>query len=58
MRIMGTADNGRRGGGRMTPAGEDYLMRIYVLSGEGREPVRIKELSEDLRVSPSSASRT
>ena len=57
MRFTGTADNGRRGGGRMTPAGEDYLMRIYVLSGEGCEPVRIKELSEDLSVSPSSASR-
>ncbi len=56
MKIAG--GNGRsREGGRMTPAGEDYLMRIYVLSGEGREPVRIKELSDDLGVSPSSASR-
>ncbi len=53
----GTGNARKREAGRMTPAGEDYLMRIYVLSGEGKEPVRIKELSDDLGVSPSSASR-
>ena len=53
----GTGSARKRDAGRMTPAGEDYLMRIYVLSGEGKEPVRIKELSDDLGVSPSSASR-
>lgn len=39
----------------MTPAAEDYLEMICRLSVKG--PVRIKELSECLHVSPSSASR-
>ena len=39
----------------MTPAAEDYLEMICRLSAKG--PVRIKELSECLHVSPSSASR-
>lgn len=53
--------------GALTPAAEDYLEMICRLSGvvseeQGREspvtrPVRIGELAEKLRVSPSSASR-
>lgn len=39
----------------LTPAAEDYLEMICRLSSKG--PVRIKELSECLHVSPSSASR-
>ena len=39
----------------MTPAAEDYLEMICRLSEKG--PVRIRELSECLHVSPSSASR-
>ena len=41
----------------LTPAGEDYLMKIYELSDRGRDPVRIRDLSQALAVSPSSASR-
>ena len=44
-------------GADLTPAGEDYLMKIHELSDGGREPVRIRDLSVALRVSPSSASR-
>ena len=43
--------------GRMTPAGENYLMMIHELSGGGKEPVRIRDLSSALGVTPSSASR-
>lgn len=43
--------------GRMTPAGENYLMKIHELSGGGAEPVRIRDLSSSLGVTPSSASR-
>ena len=42
---------------RLTPAGEDYLMKIHELSDGGKEPVRIRDLSVALNVSPSSASR-
>ncbi len=45
------------GGADLTPAGEDYLMKIHELSDGGRDPVRIRDLSVALRVSPSSASR-
>ena len=44
-------------GERLTPAGEDYLMKIHELSDGGKEPVRIRDLSVALKVSPSSASR-
>lgn len=43
--------------GRMTPAGENYLMKIHELSDGGRDPVRIRDLSLSLGVTPSSASR-
>lgn len=43
--------------GSLTPAAEDYLEMIYRLSEESKRPVRICELSECLRVTPSSASR-
>ena len=42
---------------RMTPAGEDYLMKIHELSHGGADPVRIRDLSLSLGVTPSSASR-
>ena len=43
--------------GRMTPACENYLMKIHELSDGGRDPVRIRDLSSSLGVTPSSASR-
>lgn len=49
-----------RKNGELTPAAEDYLEMIFRLSCAGKEtpvPVRIGELAEKLRVSPSSASR-
>lgn len=48
----------KRRSGELSPASEDYLEMIYRLSENGREPVRVKELSDRLHVSPSSASRT
>lgn len=47
----------KRSEGELTPAAEDYLEMIYRLSHMGREPVRIKDLAENLHVSPSTASR-
>ena len=41
----------------LTPAAEDYLEMIFRLSENGSQPVRVKELSGTLHVSPSSASR-
>lgn len=41
----------------LTPAAEDYLEMIYRLSEAGTLPVRIKDLSDYLHVTPSSASR-
>lgn len=47
----------REKGDTLTAAMEDYLEMICRLSGEGEGPVRIRALSRQLHVKPSSASK-